>query len=108
MTISQAQPCHCGGECCSDIPLTQSEARAILSHLGGTAADYFQTVHDQLRTKLQTISDPRGRVRVQRCIFFEPGSRLCSVYELRPRLCRAFECDGTSRQNVREARVRPS
>ena len=39
------------------------------------------------------------------CAFFDKESRLCTIWETRPLVCRLFDCDGEGREQLVELGV---
>jgi len=91
MAIGKATPCPCGGECCSTVPVSEEEAERILDAAGGLFDDHFVTTNAGTFTRARRIPSPPGFI-LSRCCLFDPVSRLCTVYEARPRICREYEC----------------
>jgi len=89
--MTKADPCACGGECCSTVPVSAKEAERILAAAGGCLDDHFVTTNAGTFTRAMRIPSPPGMV-FTRCCFFDPDTRLCTVYEARPRICREYEC----------------
>ena len=91
MTIEKTAPCWCGGECCSAVPLSDEEVQRILAATGGSFDDWFETTNAGTFTRSKTIpSDPD--VIVYRCCFFDSDTRICTIYDLRPQICRDYDC----------------
>lgn len=91
MSTAGAAPCACGGECCCTVPVTAEEAERIIAVAGGSFDDYFVTTNAGTFTRGKRIPSP-PEVIVSRCCCFDPVTRLCTVYEVRPRICREHEC----------------
>jgi len=41
------------------------------------------------------------------CTFLNQTTHLCSIYETRPWVCRAFDCDGEGKEHLIELGIRP-
>ncbi len=89
--MEKAVPCSCGGECCSTVPVSPEETERILAVAGESFDDHFVTTNAGTFTRAKRIPSPPGLV-LTRCCFFDPDTRLCTVYEARPRICREYEC----------------
>ena len=87
----------CPGYCCtySNIEITQRDIARLAKHFG----------LDQARAEERfTKPDAKGKARLLRhrqdtvfdsaCMFFDQEKRRCTVYEVRPRVCRIYP-DGT-------------
>lgn len=83
----------CPGYCCtySDIEITQRDIARLAKHFG----------LDQSRAEQRfTKPDAKGKARLLRhredrifdsaCMFFDQEQRRCTVYEVRPGVCRAY------------------
>lgn len=71
-------PCAtCHSECCSGIPLLASEFREIIAHLRSMSRRELKRLANQRR-------DPTT------CLFVDTDAWRCSIYPVRPWLCRIF------------------
>lgn len=72
----------CNGCCHKNVNIFRDEAKLLLPHLpGGKGIDYLKTV---------TTRDDMDRARQNRpCVFLDDKGR-CSVYAIRPAICRAY------------------
>lgn len=89
------------GTCCTPVPLSIHEAQVIADSLDEPIDRLFDRPprSEDLYTKA-TITDNRDGTISRRCAFFTTDS-LCSIYELRPTICRRFvcpDCDNGERQ----------
>ena len=83
----------CPGYCCtySDIEITQRDIARLAKHFG------LDQAHAEQRF---TKPDSKGKARLLRhhqdtvfdsaCMFFDQKKRHCTVYEVRPRVCRLY------------------
>lgn len=73
--------CSSCGACCSDIlPISESEVQQIKAYI---------KKHDiKERRHLTSAKDIT-------CPFRDDAKNICTIYEVRPEICRAFKCDHT-------------
>jgi Fe-S-cluster containining protein len=82
----------CPAYCCSvyeRVQVTKSDIKRLAGHFGvdiETAARRFTTTYNGERI-LRRKADP---IFGQACKFLDPGTRQCTVYDARPRVCQNF------------------
>jgi len=98
MTMQKTKPCSCDGLCCGSVPFSQEEADKILEKVGGKFEKYFERTNAGIFTKTQEV---RGRDKIKKrraifsyCKFLDKKTKLCTIYDLRPKVCREYKCDG--------------
>ena len=82
--------CRCG-RCCEvmivEASFRDAEREPRIAETGSPLCDDMRTgVKEQIGWLL-------GRTDGH-CVFFDPATRLCTIYETRPLACRIFDCDG--------------
>jgi Fe-S-cluster containining protein len=74
-------PCDgCSAECCGPVPVTAAEYEAILDELSHWPKDKLQ----RMQTQSHDVTD------FPDCCFLDKETHKCSVYKVRPRICRNF------------------
>ena len=80
---TQDGKCSSCGQCCSNaLPMSKKEAIRIL--------EYVKRKHIQ---ECKHIPPTVGPVQDWTCPFRDNERRICTVYEVRPAVCRDFRCD---------------
>ena len=81
---------ECKNNCCINtqgiVLTTRQEAKAIADSLGISVGSFTKPFIDQLTIKLEPYEDRKC------CMFLDTTTKLCTIYELRPRSCREFIC----------------
>lgn len=81
---------ECKNNCCINtqgtVLLFKQEAEAIACSLGISVKSFTMPVRDHLTIKLVPYEDRKC------CMFLDTTTKLCTIYELRPRSCREFKC----------------
>lgn len=85
--------CSSCGECCSDIlPMNQKEIRRI--------REYIQRKH---------IKECKNVVAVKKydltCLFRDNALKICTIYEVRPEICRDFVCNKSPHEAAKNRRL---
>ena len=81
--------CSNCGQCCSNfLPMSVKDAKRI--------KDYVQRKHIQECVHRPPTADP---VKDYTCPFRDDEKRICTIYEVRPAICRDFRCD-KPRKNI--------
>jgi len=76
--MSDQLPCAtCKSECCSKVPMTRPQVEGLLRWL-------IENANDQI-LKLKQQERPAGK-----CMFVDMETHRCSVYPVRPGICKAF------------------
>jgi Fe-S-cluster containining protein len=71
-------PCaSCKAECCGPVPLSQSRLDTITAYLRSLPAEEYDALASQTRGPLN-------------CSFVDKRNHTCSVYAVRPALCRLY------------------
>lgn len=81
--------CRCGNSCeksIVEVSLRDAEREPRIAELGSPINDGFGDDIRQVRWPLN--GGEHGH-----CVFFDSVSRLCTIYETRPLVCRHFQCD---------------
>jgi Fe-S-cluster containining protein len=77
------------GDCCTGAPgfvwVTGQEIEALAGLLGISSAEFEQRYVRKVGVRKSLIEYANGD-----CVFFDPESRKCTVYEDRPRQCRTW------------------
>lgn len=77
------------GNCCTGAPghvwVNQAEIEALAAHLGTTIDEFEARYVRPVGIRRSLVEFPNGD-----CVFFDPESRRCRVYALRPRQCRTW------------------
>jgi hypothetical protein len=74
--------CSNCGECCTDfLPLTEQDVTRIKAYLG--------LKHPEIKEQIHTEGN---NIHLQ-CAFRDNANRKCTIYEVRPQICRLFKCD---------------
>lgn len=77
---------HCG-ECCGacPMPLTRKEEKRIRAYI---------KKHNILYQPSHKWLGPNGEHNEElRCCFYDIKNRICTIYEVRPEICRSFRCN---------------
>ena len=81
---------ECKNNCCINtqgtVLTTRQEAKAISDSLGLSVESFTKPVRDHLTIKIVPYEDRKC------CMFLDTKTKLCAIYELRPRSCREFKC----------------
>ena len=73
--------CICCGECCSDfLPVSDAEIRRIMEYVKKHKIKEYTNV---------LINFPVNF----KCPFRDDARRICTIYEIRPEICRSFMCN---------------
>jgi len=75
LNIPEHTTCENCGECCGPVPLSKDEIKKIQNYLD--ANEYPRNVIEQSHSPLE-------------CIFRDNDARKCSIYPVRPLICRLF------------------
>ena len=77
------------GDCCSGAPgyvwVNQEEIDALAQKLGMDVEAFEQKYVRRVGVRRTLVEFPNGD-----CVFLDPGTRRCTVYEARPRQCRTW------------------
>jgi uncharacterized protein len=77
------------GDCCTGAPgyvwVNQEEISALAQRLGLAADEFERKYVRRVGVRRSLVEFPNGD-----CVFFDGGSRRCTVYEDRPRQCRTW------------------
>ena len=77
------------GDCCTGAPgfvwVNQAEIQALAETTGQEVADFERTYVRKVGIRKSLRELPNGD-----CVFFDNGSRKCTVYDARPRQCRTW------------------
>lgn len=84
-------PCHCGGLCCPPVPVSDEEVQRILAVTGGTLENHFERTNAGTFTRTQRVRVGPEALEANRCHFLDLKTLLCTVYSLRPQICRDFD-----------------
>ena len=80
--------CSSCGNCCSDyLPMSEKECKRI--------RDYVKRKHIQECVHRPPTMTP---VKDMTCPFRDNEKRICTIYEVRPAICRDFRCDKPRKQ----------
>lgn len=91
--FTQDGKCTSCGNCCSNLlPLSVKECKRIL--------DYVQRRHIQECINCPPTSAP---VLDMTCPFRDSLNKVCTIYEIRPAICRDFQCD-KPRKNIQASK----
>ena len=81
---------ECKNNCCINtqgtVLTTRQEAKAIADSLGISVGSFTKPVRDHLTIKIVPYEDRKC------CMFLDTKTKLCTIYELRPRSCIEFKC----------------
>lgn len=81
---------ECKNNCCistqGTVLTTRQEAKAIADSLGISVESFAKPVREHLTIKLVPYEDRKC------CMFLDTKTKLCTIYELRPRSCKEFNC----------------
>ena len=81
---------ECKNNCCistqGTVLLFKHEAKAIANSLGIDVKSFTIPVRGHLTIKIVPYEDRKC------CMFLDTKTKLCTIYELRPRSCREFNC----------------
>lgn len=82
----------CGGKCCVGesgyIFCTIKEMQEIALHLGILFDEFTKKYVKKVGYKFSLIE--RASSLGHACVFFDPDSKKCQIYEVRPKQCRTF------------------
>mgnify|MGYP003261505293 FL=1 len=88
--------CSKCGNCCSDIlPLSDDEIRKIHKYIRQNGIR--ESKH------LIPVAKP---VLDMTCPFRDNGKKICTIYEVRPEICRQFICDNEQQSKMNRERLR--
>ena len=89
---------ECKNNCCINtqgtIITTKHEAKAIADSLGISIKSFTIPIRGYYTIKIVPYEDRK------RCMFLDAVTKLCTIYELRPRSCREFKC--TDDNNIKD------
>ena len=81
---------ECKNNCCINtqgtVITTKHEAKAIANSLGISIKSFTIPIRGYYTIKIVPYEDRK------RCMFLDAVTKLCTIYELRPRSCREFKC----------------
>ena len=81
---------ECKNNCCINtqgtVLTTKQEVEAIADSLGVSVKSFTTPVRDHYTIKLVPYEDKK------RCMFLDKITKMCTIYELRPRSCIEFKC----------------
>jgi Fe-S-cluster containining protein len=88
--LSQAVTCRCRcGRCCESLiieaSLLDGEREPLIAKRAKPLYDDMTGVKEQIGWLLNGNDGP--------CVFFDRQTRLCTIYETRPLVCRLYNCD---------------
>lgn len=83
MDFTKDGECSQCGKCCSDmLPMSKKECLRI--------AEYIHRKHIKECVNIPPTAEP---VKDFTCPFRDNARRICTIYEVRPAICRDFRCD---------------
>ena len=81
---------ECKNNCCINtqgtVITSKHEAKAIADSLGISIKSFTIPIRGYYTIKIVPYEDRK------RCMFLDAVTKLCTIYELRPRSCREFKC----------------
>lgn len=88
LPVNAAQACPCKGGCCPSVSVTREEADRLVAASG--KENVIRETNNGLSTEIQDVMID-GK-RFQYCVFLDTKTKLCNVYESRPKICQDFQC----------------
>lgn len=83
----------CCAYCCTypEIPVTEADIRRLARHLGLDVPSATTSLTKLSRDrKLRILRHRRDQAFQTACRFLDPGTRRCTIYEVRPAACRNY------------------
>ena len=81
---------ECKNNCCINtqgtVLTSKHEAKAIADSLGISIKSFTIPIRGYYTIKIVPYEDRK------RCMFLDAVTKLCTIYELRPRSCKEFKC----------------